>query len=292
MRCLIVTLMMLAIMAFPVVSLAPACLGTDDTAFIQSFIDSGTQMSAGRCVVGPLNVTNRVAPMVVGRGVGVTLLLPRDAHSVVLDLTGSSFPEVRNLQIGDQSWPVVAQVGILMAQAHGNSAANRHVLTNVQVTGWYEGAAIYNYGVASSTIIASAFWNFQPNAPTAIWTSDNNWAIQSPFALISNALEYATDWTFLGVEFHHDLLASGPSNQPTFVCRGCSSIRHIGGTIAGSGPMLVMFLDMAGAANAWLTYVGVGFYSDNGTPPGAIFGGGQRAAVSLTNCSLVAPTGL
>ena len=264
---------------------AALCTGTgDDTAALNTMVQAGgiVTLPAGKCLVSSLNATNLAGAVIQGQGPGRTYLLPLPGTTAaVVDLTGSSFVTLRDLQIGigpgepaAPQYPTVTSAGLLTAQRAGNASCNRLVIDNVQVTGSYTGWAWYNLGCASSEVRSSAFWNFsEVGAGTVTFTSKNIWGMGSLYQAIQAGLEYAADWAFFGTEMHADRLAGGAIAYPTFVCHACSAVKFYGRTIAGSGPAYVWTQTSDGMAVGPLYFYGVTFYSDNGTPAAATFGG-------------------
>ena len=226
-------------------------------------------------MVSSLNITNRHGLVVQGHSPGATVLLPTTGGVNVLHLTGSDFVTLRGFQLGDAARTVVPNVGILVAQAAGgNEGSSRIVVDNLQVTGRYGIASVYNFGVAESSIRDSAFWQFLPNstAPAVIFTSDNRNGVASAFATIATGGgHYPADWTLSAVGLHNNSAPSGPTQGVVFVCRACTSFRMLGGVVAGAGPALILFEGEGANIPMFISFIGTGFYSDNGTPPSTMF---------------------
>ena len=284
------TLLALVLGASPALAL---CTGSgDDTVALNALVQAGGRVTLppGKCLVSSLNATNLVGAVIQGQGPGRTYLLPiPGATAAVVDLTGSSFVTLRDLQIGigpgepaAPQYPTVTSAGLLTAQRAGDASCNRLVLDNVQVTGSYTGWAWYNLGCASSEVRSSAFWNFhEPAAGVVTFTSKNIWGMTSAYRAIQTGIEYAADWAFFGTEMHADRLAGGAIAYPTFVCHACSAVKFYGRTIAGSGPAYVWTQTSDGMAVGPLYFYGVTFYSDNGTPAATTFGGTSATIYSV-----------
>lgn len=192
---------------------------------------------------------------IVGTGVR---LLPVSNDMVVLDLTASYAAFVRNLQIGSQPSAVRAGVGILLAQKSGSAASNLIRLENVFVTGRYSIAALYNYGVPSSYILGSDFYNYENGVYTAVWTRDNVNGVTSAYQTIAAGEQAFGDWTILGSTFHQNAATPGIPVR----LRGVWRMRFLGGNFEIANPggsEHITFETVAGTTNDNHSVLGVEF---------------------------------
>mgnify|MGYP001565858239 CR=1 FL=1 len=267
--CAIITVCVLAAPAWAV------CSGGDDTAALNALVQAGGEvvLPAGTCHVTSLNATNLIGAVIRGQGPGRTILIPTPgAWAAIVDLTGSYYVRLADLTIG--TWYLgttpIAPAGLLTAQRAGDMSSNRLVLDNVTISGCFSGWAWYNFGVASSSVRDSAFWNFC--GPAVTFTSSNIWGMWSQYQALTPGIAYAADWKIVSTEMHADRVEGG-AGSVTFVCAGCSSLRLIGCTLAGSGPALVWGQTVDGVAPGTVYTYGTFGYSDNGTPYGAFASG-------------------
>lgn len=264
----------------------PTCGTADDTAAIQAAIDNTTPqgrvkvvLPMGQCRVSSLNVTNRQGVTIEGQG-AATQIIPIQNGANVIDLTGTSTVTLRDFRIcGYCDMNVVPSIGILAAQMNGNMNSDVVHIDNIRVDGKFTLAALYAYGVHSSSVAWSQFYNYQANGLTAILTSNNFFGAASAFVTINQANDsQVSDWTITGTEFHN--FASGWA----FWMGGVSSLRVYGGNMSSSGPIASSNAVTISGVNTYpdtVIFDGTTFYSDN--PPTAPYAvGGLTAGQYIT----------
>lgn len=267
----------------------------DDTAEIQAAIaDYETVvLPSGTCRVSSLDLTNRIGVTIKGQGILGTQIIPIQSGVNVIDNTGSSNTTLRDFRIcGFCNPSIVPTTGILGAQRQGAYTSDVLSIERLRVDGNFSVAALYVYGVASSNIFASQFYNYQPNAITAIFTGNNFFGAASAFATIEpNPLYMPTDWTVVQTEFHN--FGSGWAVW----LGGARSLRFYGGNMSSGHPVLSVnaVMGQAGQMNpAYIIADGVTFYGDeitHVTPAcavkgmtGAITFRANESPVPLTGC--------
>jgi len=263
--------------------------GTDDTANLQQAIDDitttgGRILLEGVIHLSEIDLTNRHSITIEGDGVGASEIVPLGNTNSVLDLTGSYYINLKNFKLGQHDQTAVPKMGILVAQ-NALHQSNRLLFDNIQVDGKYSVAALYYSGISSSTIRDCAFWNYHNNYNyTATFTKNNLSAMVSSFATIPNDNFPSGDINIFGTEFHAMVPAGGAINYPLRL-HDMTGMKFFGGNVSGSGSELVTL----NSTNNLLLFHGTAFYSENGTPPGAVFSNlGICSNIELRKCAVPA----
>jgi hypothetical protein len=215
--------------------------------------------------VRPLDLTDTFGAMI--RGVGYrSLLIPIEAHQPVLDLAGASHPLLSTFRIeGQQSAPPLT--AILSAQKDGSYSSDAIRIENVRIDGYYDLAAHFDLGVASSSVIGSQFYNYTAAGKVVIHTSNNFFGAHSKFKTIATQTDkQPSDWTYTQSEIH-DLGGVGGIGLALF---GCRSIRYLGGNISSSGQPVSNNAAMNGSITIYpgdVSFMSTDFYADFNPQP-------------------------
>lgn len=277
------------------------CGTADDTPAIQAALDATgiAELPAGHCKVSSINATNRFGPTIVGKGKFVSSLDPIMSGVAVIDCTGSSNCEIRDLNIDGAVFPnVIPAIGILNAQMAGSAACDVVGIDRVRVDGFFSLAAWYNLSCSSSHASYSQFYNYSCGNITAIHTGNNFFGATSRFVAIGNADTTPTDWTMIGNEFHN--FCQSGNNPPsggtgwTLWLGGTASYRFYGGNMSSSHAIVSINAVMTtrGQMNAAdIIMDGTTFYSDF-APNAPCAVSGQSGAVAFRqNFFGMPPTG-
>ena len=222
----------------------------------------------------PLDGTDSGCTLVIrGQGMLNTRLVPTAAMAVILDLSGSR-AALHDFSIGDwtqPSVPPVAGMGVLLA-ATTTGASDMVLFDHVYITGRYSTAALYNYGVSSSSCLKSAFYNYHPDWGAAMKFSANNTSgVLSPFKTLLGGWLSTSDWSFVGCEIHR--FTQSPY-VPTLDLDAVGAITFFGGNISGiwpgGGNSAYVVFEGAGPSKA-ITFVGTSFYTDAPNHPASVF---------------------
>lgn len=251
--------------------------GGDNTSALQAAIDDNSRGKKyirieGNLGITKINLASTVGITVEGDGIDATEITPllNDANAV-LDVSGTSFCQLKNFRLGRSGGSIIPKVGILALQ-NASNASNWMRLENLFVDGAYSKAAFYNYGVASSKADGCAFWNYANDAYCVEFTSDNVLQLGSEY--MSVALGNGrpmSDWTFTGCEFHSQRPV-GPCNAFAMRLSGARDMRFVGGNFSGSGyAYITMRSDSGGRKCKNLIFLGPTFYSENGQAPQYVF---------------------
>lgn len=273
------TTVQLAAAASTTVAGKTAEMGTDDTTAIQAAITAakavgGTVRFAAKAYFhGALNLTDGTLALEgAGFAYGATRLYTFATSGTVWDCTGAR-TRWRNLQIGWYGQLGVPSIGLLLAASVTNPGIDFCSFENVFVAGRYSLATLYVYGVASSAMYKTAFWNhYDSSAYTVMFTAANISAVTSAFVAIAAGTKSVSDWTFVATEIHEQHKAAGASTAAALYLGGVLDWRYYGGNISGSGPNLVSIASDSGASTpSRIIFSGTSLYSENGTAPTYIF---------------------
>ena len=258
--------------------------GFDDTAKVQQAVNDirtkgGKLHLVGDVAISSLNATQLTRGIVIeGEGPFGTRIIPIADSNSVIDYSGSFGVTIRDLQIGVVGQSVRPATALLGLQTK-NLVGNIIRFDNVFVTGHYTVATWYSFGMASSRYSGLHLWNYQTGGYAAYLGSDNYNNMNSPY-LPANPDGYSvatggnhpnSDIDLFGCEFHGQAPSGAADIKPVHI-RGGIAIRFWGGNMSGSGNELVTLDgDMDGRTCKKLAFMGMQFYSENGTLPKYIF---------------------
>jgi hypothetical protein len=234
--------------------------------------------SSGAYIVTQLNATNCAGFTMWGLGSGnrpvIKYTVASPANSI-MDLTGSAAGiSLKNLLFqGPQSDGISATYpvyGLIVASTTAGGA-NYNEIDNVGVSGRFQQAGMYIYGVCCSLVTMSSFNNFNQNNTNSyalVLTTSNVLTAGSSFTTINTSSAAGmSDWTFDRTEAHAFLGGGGASPQSVFF-DSAININWTGGQIGACQT----FLMRTNGTNANINFRGTTFYCDNGTSASVLFG--------------------
>ncbi len=253
--------------------------GTDNTAPINNAIATLTaggtvRLGTGYYLVSSVNLTAVNSVNLVGAGWGInatdhgTVLVPKDGHYPVLDLTESGGVKIENVQIGTSRSPVMGRVGILAAQSAGNARSSLITLEHVFITGSWEASALYVYGVGDSSIWDSCFWNFNDDKYPMYFGRDNIDNVASRYQTIATGSVGCGNWHVSKFEAHN-FTANGSSTGSAIRMRGAGAMNFEAGLIDSSSVNGNISAEQStdGAACFRHVYTMCTFYTEGNTKP-------------------------
>lgn len=280
---------------------------TDDTAAIQAAIDKSApgHLSAvanqlypiivppGNFKITQLNATNIQGFTVLGIGSGLVYptLTSGGGLSVnaMLDMTGSvGGPNLQNFGIlgpNDDTQTPFPNFGLLMANSAAVPAAgNVGLFNNVSVSGRFNKAAIYSFGLCctlAQNINADNYNATNPNTAALVFTYTNIMAATSAFIAISTTNESSGDWHCDRCEAHsfaHFSTVAGPA----VILDTTNNMTFTNGDFgAASGTSAHPWVFQLAGSNSALHFENNSCYTDQGPQASYCIGGTGTLAVGL-----------
>lgn len=229
--------------------------GTDQAAAFQAawnacLAGSGSvYVPFGQYFVSQLNMTNANSGCYIyGDGPDATTLFPLQisaystTHGHMFDMAGSAFIGLRNLQIGAFYTLATPTTAIFMAQVTGSS--NRMRLEHLYVSGNYNAATFYDYGVPSLYLILDCdFYNYNTSNSengAGVLTATNFFNLSSGFVTITTGTQSTSDIMFAQTEFHRFSGASAAFS--VLYLDGVGNVSFFSGVISGGANFYVSLL--------------------------------------------------
>ncbi len=151
----------------------------------------------------------------LGSGNG-TILEGRMKEGPVIDMTDSSYCTISQLRIHSET----AQCGILLARPHPKNrkdillSCGWHTFYNVNITGSYSVAAVYNQASEVDRWYGCQFGNMHPDAYCVVFTYRNFAGIVSPYAGELCEVGSNSDERFIGCLFAHHAAPPKDKDNP------------------------------------------------------------------------------
>lgn len=251
-------------------------------------------------VNGGVNATGITAGCTIGgASINSTILetTSTTATNAILDLTGSSFVTLQNLQL-NSSLSTNTKYGILNAGST-TTACNESQFNQISVFGAYQKALVYTYGCTELLWYNSYFTN-QPSSSALlaimIYTTSNIQSAVSSYATIVSGTVAGGGTGHYGIQIHdqNSAVSGGTSTViPVYISGVQSPLSFNDSIIAGSVGSITggaIYLNN-NAQN--LTLKNVNVYADNGTQNAyVIYNTGTMVGLNIEGCSLLYSTGL
>jgi hypothetical protein len=248
--------------------------GTDDTAAVQAAINAAVSGGGGGTVYFPagkiflvsrLNMTNMSGVHLEGAGPLASRIMPLSVASYgtsnghLIDMTGSLYVSISDLQIGAGSALAVPTTGIFLAQT-SLGQSNRIDLRNLYVSGKFTTDALYIYGVPSSHAIGLDLYNYVNgvghHGPMQM-TSTNSLGLTSSFATVATGTWNTSDFHFFDCEWHK--FAGAAADSSVIILDGVSNVGFFGGVVSGGATAYIFYYN----TNAHLTFANVTFETES-----------------------------
>lgn len=229
--------------------------GSDDTLVFQAAINAAVAAGGGSVYaptgsyfISQLNMAGIAASVeLIGDGPNSTRMFPRHisaytgATGHVLDLTGSYFVKLRRFQLGAYYGLPKPKTGIFLAQI-ASGVSNRVEFDEIYLSGQYAVSTLYNYGVPSSVIRASDFYNYTAGAGTQNclqMTATNAGSLSSAYATVTSGFCSTSNWLYDECEFHK--FAGAGANNDAITLDQVSNVLMQSGVISGGCTQYVTF---------------------------------------------------
>ena len=253
--------------------------GTDNTVPINNAIAGLTTggtvwLGPGYFMVSSINLTDADSVNLVGAAWGIngpdrgTVLIPIDGDYPVLDLTGSGGVKIENVQIGATRSPVTGRAGILSAQIANDAGSSLITLERVFITGSWETAALYVYGIGDSSLWDCAFWNFNDSKYAMYFGRDNIDNVTSRYQTIATGSVNCGNWYNSKFEAHN-FTARGSSTGSAIRLRGVGAMYFMAGLIDSSSVNGNISAEVStnGTPSGHAIFLGCTFYTEGDTRP-------------------------
>jgi hypothetical protein len=226
----------------------------NDTTAVQAAVNAAIAAGGGvvyapkgTYLINQVNLTSASNCTILGDGWNVSKFQPSSSFTYsssgghVFDCTGALNITFRGFQVGSFNQGASPQTAFFLAQT-SSAPSNAFHFDGTYVTGSYEQATLYVYGVPSWDAINADWYNYRSSAgnrPVLVLTNSNTFGLTSTNAVISTSTAMScSDITFVGCEFHK--FAGLGANNGVVLLDGATDIRFNGGNITGGAASYVV----------------------------------------------------
>lgn len=181
-----------------------------------------------------------------GRGRRATQINGQTTGRPVFDCTGASFLSFMDLTVGGNSSFMPTTAWLLARNSTGNSAG-QHEFINVETTGNFSVAAVYDYASEENHFFGCNFVNFENGKTVVTVTQKNVFALASNHVAISTGVISTTSISFHGCGLYN---YSASGNADALYLEGVSSFLYQGGFMITSAGRSCVYIDASTASSA------------------------------------------